>query len=265
MTRALRWRDVTRAYDVAPPTLGFLLHGYLVASFYNTFVPGNVGGDALRGYVTRASFRCPADSYLVIAIERGMGLAALLLLGGSGIAVGHVAPPWVGALLVVTGLLLALTSGAAPWLLLRVAALLPGTWRARIPPLSVPVRAGALALSLLWSIVSQLLGVLVCHVLVRDLAQVTFPESLAVVPLAMLSLYVPVSVAGLGVREAAFVVLFGRVGVQAADATAASLAFMATLMVVGLAGGLAHAAKPLALPPGRSDALTPARDEQRAT
>jgi hypothetical protein len=57
-----------------------------------------------------------------------------------------------------------------------------------------------------------------------------------------------VSVAGLGVREAAFVVLFAHVGVSAANATAASLASMATQMTVALLGGIAHALVPLSLP-----------------
>jgi hypothetical protein len=64
-------------------------------------------------------------------------------------------------------------------------------------------------------------------------------------------LYVPISLAGLGVREAAFVVLLGRVGVSPANATAASLAFMASLLVLAVAGGVGHALRPLVLP-GRS-------------
>jgi hypothetical protein len=39
--------------------------------------------------------------------------------------------------------------------------------------------------------------------------------------------------------------LFARAGVQAADATAASLAFMAALMLCGLVGGAVHLLGPL--------------------
>jgi uncharacterized membrane protein YbhN (UPF0104 family) len=246
---ALRWREVLRAYAIDPPPLRYLLHGYLVATFYNTFVPGNVGGDALRAYAVQSAFARPADSYLVIAIERGFGLAALLFLGGAGIAVSPVPFRWIGLVLMAAGLGSAVLSALTPWILGQIARFLPAGLRSYASRISIPGGRGALLSALAWSLLSQILGVLVSHVLVSDLCpEVRLVDSLAVVPLAMLSLYVPVSVSGLGIREAAFVALYARVGVSAADATAASLAFMATLMVVALVGGAVHLISPLAAP-----------------
>jgi uncharacterized membrane protein YbhN (UPF0104 family) len=248
---ALRWRAVLGAYRGARvPGLGFLTHGYLVASFYNTFVPGNIGGDALRAHAARAAFEHPADSFATVAIERGLGLGALLVLGGVGVSFQSGAPAFMGLFLILGGAAAALLATASPWLSVRVLKWLPERFRSKVPVLSIPAGRAALGLAFLWSIVSQYLGVLSSHVLVQDLVpRVTALDSLAVVPLALLSLYVPISVAGLGVREAAFVVLFGRLGVSAADATAASLAFMATLMTAAVIGGIVHAFFPLALSP----------------
>jgi hypothetical protein len=59
-------------------------------------------------------------------------------------------------------------------------------------------------------------------------------------------------VAGLGVREAAFVFVFSKVNVSRADATGASLAFFAVCAIVAGLGGLVHLARPLRVaPPAR--------------
>src|SRR5689334_10529840 len=118
---ALRWREVLRAYDGGPaPPLRFLARAYVVAIFYNTFVPGNIGGDALRAHVTRRAFVHPADAYVTILMERGMGLAGLLLLAGTGIVVA--APEWFtwGVFLLVGSLLAFALSAATPVLTTRL-------------------------------------------------------------------------------------------------------------------------------------------------
>jgi uncharacterized membrane protein YbhN (UPF0104 family) len=243
---ALRWRAVLRAYGRSTPPVGFLVHAYIVAIFYNTFVPGNIGGDALRGHVTRAYVSEPADAYVTILIERGLGLAGLLVLAGFGVLLA--APEWMtwGVVLLAGAAAAFLASAFFPQGATWVIARLPERFGAKLPRITIPERTNSFGSAAGLSVLSQLLAVLASHVLVRALApQVTLVDSLAAVPLAMLSLYIPVSVAGLGVREAAFVVLFARAGVSAADATAASLAFMAALMVCGLFGGLVHLLRPL--------------------
>ncbi|MGO8920853.1 MAG: lysylphosphatidylglycerol synthase domain-containing protein [Stellaceae bacterium] len=59
-----------------------------------------------------------------------------------------------------------------------------------------------------------------------------------VVPVALLMTALPVSIAGWGVREAAFVVGFGFVGLPASDALALSLLLGLVQTLVRLPGGL---------------------------
>ena len=62
-------------------------------------------------------------------------------------------------------------------------------------------------------------------------------DALAIVPLASAEAFVPFSVSGAGVREAAFVELFSRVGVPAQASLAASLCMWATqALLAGLCG-----------------------------
>jgi glycosyltransferase 2 family protein len=252
---AVRWREVIRAYGVEPvPPLGFLIHGYLVAGFYNTLVPGNVGGDALRGHAARSAFSHAADSYVAVLVERGLGFAALIVLAGVGAWLSPAVPFWwAGPALVVVGAALVAVSIATPWLMRKIARWLPSALRQLVGELTIPRGSRPLFVATLWSFVAQIGAVLASHVLVRDLdPHLRLVDSLAFIPIASLSLYVPISLAGLGVREAAFVVLLGRVGVSPANATAASLAFMASLLVLAALGGVGHALRPLVLPDRRA-------------
>ena len=64
------------------------------------------------------------------------------------------------------------------------------------------------------------------------------------VPLVSLAGMVPVSVNGLGVREALYILLFGRVGVPAESAVSLALLYLAVTVVASLPGGLVYAMQP---------------------
>ena len=52
---------------------------------------------------------------------------------------------------------------------------------------------------------------------------------------------VPVSVNGLGVREALYILLFGRIGVSAEIAVSLALLYLAVTVVASLPGGVVYA------------------------
>src|SRR4029079_8865811 len=111
----------------------------------------------------------------------------------------------------------------------RIGAFLPGRfghWAASLP---VPARPSLLGATLLLAMLSHALVAVTGYLLVTALApQVTLSESFVLIPLVTVATYFPFAVAGLGVRELAFTFLFGKVGVAAPDATAASLGWLAT-------------------------------------
>jgi uncharacterized membrane protein YbhN (UPF0104 family) len=238
---ALRWQALLRVYGaVTVPPLGLLLRAYLEGVFFNTFLPANVGGDVLRAHVTRKVFPGAAGAYLIVAIERVFGLAGLCLLASSMLLLrpipGLRAGPWLAAV----GVLVALGAAASPVLVRRMGGRLSGRLGelARSAP---EVRRSSLLLAVLaLSVGTQVLAALTGHSLVASLhPEVTVAESLVRVPVALAATYFP-TIAGLGAREAAFVVLLAGVGVSQADATAASLAFLGVQLVVALTGGLIH-------------------------
>jgi hypothetical protein len=234
----------------------------LVGHFYNTFVPGNVTGDVLRAHATRAAFDGPLGSYMVVGLERFFGLAGLFTLGAIGLLL-HPLPGVMRAdLLAAVAFATALAVGLLPVVGRSLGSRLPGRpgrWAAGLP---VAVRPGLLAVVLAMSVGTHTIVALTGHVLVSAVApQVAVSSSIVLVPLAMIATYMP-TVAGLGAREAAFVLLFGKIGVAGADATAASLAFMAVYAMVAAVGGLVHLTWPLASDTRREDVLVgaPAQD-----
>jgi hypothetical protein len=65
------------------------------------------------------------------------------------------------------------------------------------------------------------------------------PELIAVVlPLVLFATVVPISIAGFGVREGAFVALLGEAGVSSGDAVLLSLATVASVAIASLPGGV---------------------------
>jgi glycosyltransferase 2 family protein len=243
----VRWRLLLAAYGAkeAPP-VAFLARAQLVGHFYNTFVPGNVTGDVLRAHATRRSFEGPLGSYMVVALERFFGLAGLFSLGALGLLLrplpGVMRADLLAGLAFATAFAIALLPIAGRSIGRRLPGRL-GTFAANLPAVARP---GLLGVVLALALVAHTIVALTGHVLIDAIApQVAAHESIVLVPLAMIATYVPFSVAGLGVREAAFVFLFGAVGVRAADATAAALAFLAVYALVAGLGGLVHLFRPL--------------------
>jgi uncharacterized membrane protein YbhN (UPF0104 family) len=244
----IRWRILLAAYGAthAPP-VAFLVRAQLVGHFYNTFVPGNVTGDVLRAHATRRSFETPLGSYMVVGLERFFGLAGLFTLGAVGLLLrplpGVMRADLLAALAFATATAIALIPIAGRSLGRRLPGRL-GRFAAGLPAVARP---GLLGVVMILAVVAHAGVALTGHVLIDSITpEVAIHESIVLVPLTMIATYVPFSVAGLGVREAAFVLLFGKIGVRAADATAASLAFFAVHALVASLGGLVHLVRPLA-------------------
>ena len=229
---ALRWRALLRATGAhSVPPMATLTRLYVVAFFYNTWLPGGLGGDAVRGVAAREAFgeRGTSQSLAVVLVERVLGLVGLLLLlaAAAPFAPSGLASPQTLVLCAVMGLagalgtLVALSAGSR---------LLPG----RIPAI---VARAPFAEAVALSVVSQVVGAVAGHAILSAVApSVTLATSLVAIPLALTSSYLPFLVGGTGVRELAFIALLGRVGVNEVQAVTGSLLIYASQLAVALAG-----------------------------
>ena len=246
----VRWRVLCTAYGAKVQIpVRRLVALYMQGLFYNTFLPGAVGGDLLRAHQIRAAFDSPLHSYAAVLLERVFGFAALACLSAVALTLGLSGGQTMnlGPLLLVCGAAVAATVAGAlmlPTLLRR----LYGWWGdrgkigtilgllARAPDLARPrVLVWAMGLSF----GTQLVGVVAAYLITRDLSpRIGFQHCLLYIPVANIAAYFPLTVGGLGAREGTFVALFSRIGVPEARSFATSLVFFGVQVMVALVGGV---------------------------
>jgi glycosyltransferase 2 family protein len=246
-----RWDLLLRAQHVEVPART-LSESFWIASFFNNFLPSNIGGDVVRIADTSKPAGSKTLATTVVLVDRMLGLFALLTVGAAGAvaarALGVDVPGmwWLqvaafGAAIVtipvfaaprLLELLLApLRALGHPWVLDRVALLQDAFVRFRARPSSL---VGALA----GALVVQVVIVVFYALAARSLA-VPLPLFLAgvLVPVAMAVQMAPVSINGFGVREAVFTFFFARFGLGVEAAVAVSLLGTALVMLFSMGGG----------------------------
>lgn len=253
---AVRWRVMLAAYGATKlPPLGKLVALNYIGFFYNTWLPGGVGGDVVRGVASREAFGDAGTTraMAVVFVDRVLGLTGLFLVVATTALVFPMPVASGGTVAIgsVLGILAGVAAVASLALGRRLAPMLPGPIgriAAGLPPI---VHTGPFVLALVLSLVTQTVVAITGHVIVVALApSVTLETSFVVVPLAMATGFLPFLVGGTGAREEIFARLYGTVGVAAPDAIAASLLVYGVQLVIGLIGAV--------LPLPKTDASKPA-------
>ena len=254
LASAWRWGLLLDAQGVPVP--GRTLAGsFLVATFFNNFLPSNIGGDVVRIADTARPAGSKTLATAVVLVDRGIGLLGLVLLAAvAGSVVGD-----TGASPVPASLLWAVFGGttlaAAPALLApaRVIRLL-GPLR-RLNPEWVGARLDRLA-GVLYrfrqapvALVGCVGGaVLVQVILVGFYAAIAHAIGVAVspwhlavlVPVSFLVQMLPLSVNGFGLREATFSFYFARLGLPIEAALVISLLGAGLVMLFSLTGAVVY-------------------------
>jgi uncharacterized membrane protein YbhN (UPF0104 family) len=260
----VRWRALLSVQGLHLPTRQ-LARAFLIGRFYGVFTPSTAGLDVYRAiFVGRATGE-HIRSAATIVVEKLFGLLSLVLLTFALLPFGG--DRWLGggaigvAVLVGLGAALGVAALHDPRPLAPLVARLPARIRGKLEdalatitarPLCATTAAYALALgvgahlsmSAVYAAAGAALGV-----------QVGVAELLLVGNAIILATLLPISVAGVGVREGVAVALLGAAGVPASDALlVAVLGFLAT-QPPALLGGLlqlapAEAEAPPLAPPG---------------
>lgn len=248
----LRWRLLLRAYGaIDMPSWSRVVHLYFVGHFYNTYAPGGVGGDVIRGVAGRKAFgdldwASATSGVAVVFIERVIGVSALLVLATGAYLLRPI--PGIDNLGLWAGLGLA----AAAFALIGIA--VAPRLAPRLPEkVGKPLRAlprlysgWPFLVAIFLSLIIHSANIMAGHVIMHSLEpSVTLAESAVVMPLIGASAFFPFTVGGAGVREAAFAALYGTIGVPEASAYAASLSFWATQLSTAAVGGVINLLVPL--------------------
>jgi uncharacterized protein (TIRG00374 family) len=247
-----RWRVLLAAQGY-PASLRALSASYLIATFFNNFLPSNIGGDVVRVRDSSRLTGSTTTSLAVVAIDRILGLSALYALAflafvGGGPAVRHLA----GARVVLLGL--GLVFGGLAYVFFRpgiarrvmaISGLAARSWaQARFEVVQTAVhvyrhRIASVLVALAASLALQTIVVLYYWAVARAL-RIPLPlgACFLMVPLCTLVQTVPISFNGWGVRESVFIVYFGQVGLSRDSALAFSLVGAGLIVLLSLSGAV---------------------------
>lgn len=267
---ALRWRLLLRSDGVDIP-LRKLVASYWISSFFNFFLPSNIGGDVYRVADVGRKSGSAAGSLASVFVDRLCGFLALSLMGFVFPLAGLrlVPPDRRGLLLVPLAVFLGfLCVAALLWqqgLVRFFARAVPGRLGAKVRGLldaffsSVSAyarRPRALAAAFGISFVFQFLVFVAVWCVCRALAiPVSLAECCVFVPFVCLLEAVPLTVNGIGLRDAGYAVFFTAVGLAGRGcdppsvAAALSLCYVAFTLAYAAGGGLLFLRRLFAAPP----------------
>jgi glycosyltransferase 2 family protein len=252
LTSVWRWHLLLHAQHVDVPPRR-LLGSFLVALFFSNFLPSNIGGDVIRIGDTAKAARSKTLAAMVVLVDRGMGLMALVLVAAVGAtAAGRVHPTaipvwpmWLWAAFLAgaaVGTPAVLAPAGFGRLLQPLTVFHPEWVGGRIEQLTAALakfrnNPGALLACFSGAVFVQGTMVFfyfaVAYALHLDL---TLTDLAVIVPISFVVQMLPVSVSGFGVREATFSFYFTRIGHPIASAVLMSLVAQVLIILVSLLG-----------------------------
>lgn len=229
----LRWKLLL------PGVLGIrkLFSLYMIGAFFNTLLPGVIGGDAVKGFYLYQATGRGSLTLASIFMDRYLGFVVLIAICALAFPFGY--KYFYGSRL--------------EWLLpLVVLSFIIGSFLVfglrlgkRIKILSgfydyfhaYRNQKEVIGKTLLLSVLVQLSGIFSVYILALGIGRhIPFLACLIFVPLIVMFTTLPISISGLGVREGAFVLFFGLIGIKPGVATAISLSWFAAITAGSLLG-----------------------------
>jgi uncharacterized protein (TIRG00374 family) len=258
LASAWRWGVLLRAQHVELPFRA-LTSSFLVATFFNNFLPSNIGGDVIRVTDTARAAGSKTLATTVVLMDRGLGLLGLVLVAAVGGTLaarlgssGPVQPLmlWAG---LMAGALVAAPALISPrrfvqllhplkklhaeWVEERLERLVGALSKFREAP-------GALAACFAGALAVQTVLVAFYFAIAYSMrVPIGFSELAFIVPITFIVQMVPMSLNGFGVREATFGFYFARLGLPLESALLVSFMGAALIMLFSLTGAVVYLAR----------------------
>ena len=255
-----RWHLLLEAQNVDVPRR-WLFGSFLVANFFNNFLPSNIGGDVIRISDTARRTQSKTLATMIVIVDRVLGLLGLVLVAAVGATMeagansGGPMPIWpawlwAGFLLSAAAVAPAVLAPAGVGRLLQPLTVVHPEWVGdRIDTLIATLsrfrnRLGVLAVCFAGAVFVQALLIVYYLMVVYALHIRIMPWDLAViVPISLVVQMLPVSVNGFGVREATFSFYFTRLGLPLQSAVLMSLVAAALIILFSLSGAVVYVAR----------------------
>jgi hypothetical protein len=244
---AMRWWLLLRRLGVDTMPLGYAIAATYAAVFLGQVTPGAIGSDAVRGWL---GFRRGANlrvAVMSLVTDRALAMLGLIVVAGSAwFWQFDAVDPNLGRMIVVLGATVVASAAIGLWLIPAVTGSFARRWpRLRMVHESVVLfryaaLSGAGAAGLVLSCCVLALTVNAVLLFARGFDVVLVPTvAYMVVPLAILSAALPISIAGWGVREASLSYGLILLGTPPQDAAPLGVTLGIGLLLASLPGGIA--------------------------
>jgi uncharacterized membrane protein YbhN (UPF0104 family) len=237
---AWRWQLLARPLGFRESLPQFAAF-YFIGMYFNLLLPTSVGGDVVRAWCLDGASGRRLAAFLSVLVDRLSGLLILLLVACGGVlACPRAVPLWVA------GCVWGLAAGAIVGLLVLP---LLTRWTARFERLrrfAEGTRFYLRSRRLLLGTAGLSLGVQLANVvlvwLIGQAISVRVPDAyfLVFVPLVTLLTLLPISLNGMGIREASTVLFLAPVGVGEGAALGLALLWFFALTAASLCGGIVY-------------------------
>ena len=221
---------------------------YMIGSFFSSFLPGVIGGDAVKAYYLNKDAKKLSLTIASIFMDRYLGYVALILLGMLGLpfafgVIGDSPYKWVMPVFFV-----AFVIGSLLFFGLQLGRRFPFVSEFYEYFMTFRDKKLVVLKTGLISAFIQVMGFSAVALLASAMGEhIPFSLMCVFLPIVITLTTLPISISGIGVREGAFVLLFGLIKVTPAAATSLSLAWFFSSFVgslPGLAFYIRHSNKP---------------------
>jgi uncharacterized membrane protein YbhN (UPF0104 family) len=221
-------------------TIRRLFSLYMIGAFFNSFLPGLIGGDVVKAYYLNKDAKKLSLTLASIFMDRYFGYSALMIVGIAAypFAIGYFrgASQWV-----MPAIVCAFIVGSILFFGLQLGRRFRTVSEFYEYFSLLKSRRDVIVKAILLSICIQVMGFLAVALLASALGE-DIPLLLLFVflPIIITVTTIPVSISGLGVREGAFVILLGLIGIRPELATSLSLSWFFSNFVGSIPGLAAY-------------------------
>ena len=229
-----------------------LFYWYMIASFFNMFLPTALGGDVVRIYELASYSSQKADAAASVLMERILGFMAMIGMAVVALFISTQARQnptiYMGVLAVSVVYILFLIALFHHTFCLAIINLFK---RIGLIGIRDKLRHGytalyslqnhhrSLGLAFVASVIFQIIAI-ICIYLVGSSLHINVPISyyFLSVPIIWLLTMLPISINGMGVREGGFVLFFTAAGISHTNALLLSFLSFSLLIIMSLIGGI---------------------------
>lgn len=233
LVSTVRWR--TLMTDRFPVRKLFSL--YMIGAFFSTFLPGLIGGDALRAYYLNKDARKMSATLASVFMDRYVGFVSLMAIGiaafpfslrsFAGSPYTWLMPVIFVSFVVASILFFTLQLGKRFRFMTEIYEYFS----------LLRDRKTTLASAIGLSVIIQLMNFLMVIILAwRMNLPVSLLQLAVFLPIVITISSLPISISGIGVREGAFVILLGLINIGPEAATSLSLSWFFSIVIGSLPG-----------------------------